>query len=49
MELSKKKKAFCGSLIAFMESTLNFEPFKNKISLMALQFLKLLTPKDVVT
>ena len=35
MGLSKKQKAFCGKLIAFLESTLNFEPFKNKISFIA--------------
>ena len=35
MQLSKKRKTFCGNFIAFLESTLNFEHFENKISFMA--------------
>ena len=35
--------------IAFLESTLNFEDFEKKMSLIAQLFRKLLTPKDVPT
>ena len=48
MQLFKKPKTFCCIFIAFLESTLNFEYFEKK-SLIASVFLKLLTPKDVVT
>ena len=30
MQLSEKPKAFCELIIAFLESTLNFEHFENK-------------------
>ena len=33
MQLSKKSKIFCCSVIAFWESTLNFEHFEKKMSL----------------
>lgn len=45
MQLSKNPKTFCENVIAFLESTLNFE----HMSLMPEAFSKLLTPKDVVT
>ena len=45
MHLSEKLKTFP----AFLESTLNFEHFEEKMSLTAQVFLKLLTPKDVFT
>ena len=32
-----------------LEPTLNFENFETKINLIAKMFLKLLTPKDVIT
>ena len=47
MQLPKKPKTFC--VIEFLESTLNLEHFEKKMSLIAQVFLKLLTPKDVVT
>ena len=43
MKLSEKLKIFCPTFIAFLKST-----FKKK-SLLALVFLKLLTPKNVLT
>ena len=49
MQLSEKLKAFSQFFIAFLESTLNFEHLKKKISLIAQVFLKLYTPKDVFT
>ena len=49
MEVSGKLKTFSGFFIAFFESTLNFEHFEKKISLIAQVFLKLYTPKDVFT
>ena len=45
MQLSEKPKTFSEFFIAFLKSTLNFEHFKNKMSLIAQVFLKLLTPK----
>ena len=45
MQLSEKPKTF----YQFLESTLNFEHFEKKMSLIAQVFLKLLTPKDVLT
>ena len=48
MQLPKKPKTFC-VVIEFLESTLNLEHFEKKMSLIAQVFLKLLTPKDVVT
>ena len=51
MQLAKKLKTFSQFFIAFLKSTLNFEHFerKKKMSLIAQVFLKLLTPKDVLT
>ena len=49
MQLSEKVKTFSQSFIAFLESTLNFEHFEKEMSLIAQVFLKLLTPKDVLT
>ena len=47
MQLSEKLKIFSGFFIAFFETTLTFEHFEKKMSLIAQVFLKLLTPKDV--
>ena len=53
MQLYRKPKIFCCNFIACLEFTLNFESLekkkKKKMSLIASLFLKLLTPKDVVT
>ena len=54
MQLSEKVKTFSLVFIAFLESTLNFEQIwkkkiKIKMSLIAQVFLKLLTPKEVLT
>ena len=49
MQLSEKLETFSGFFIAFFESALNFEHFEKKMSLIAQVFLKLLTPKDVLT
>ena len=50
MQLSEKIETFSQVCIAFFESPLNFKHFeKKKMSLMAQVFLKLLTPKDVLT
>ena len=49
MQLSEKPKTFSWFFIAFLESTLTFEHFEQKIGLIAQVFLKLLTLKDVLT
>ena len=49
MQLSEKQKASLECFIAYLESKLNFEHFEIKMSLIAQVFLKLLTPKDVLT
>ena len=50
MQLSEKLKILCSIFIAFLESTLSFNHFeKKKKSFVAEVFLKLLTPKDVLT
>ena len=49
MQLSKKPKNFCGVFFAFLESTLNFQCFEKRMSLIGQVFLKLLTPKYVLT
>ena len=55
MQLSEKAKTFCFvflnfvNFVTFFESTLNFELFFFKTSLIAQVFLKLMTPKDVLT
>ena len=46
VQSSKKSKTFCCRYITFMESSLNFEYFEKKEPQV---FLKLLTPKDLVT
>ena len=48
IKLSKKPKIFCHTSFAFLVSTLNFQCFEKKITLINQVFLKLLTPKDVV-
>ena len=49
IQLSKKPKIFCCVVFAFLESTLHFQCFEKKMSLIGQVFLKLLTPKDVLT
>ena len=49
MQLFEKIETFFQIFIAFLESPLNFKHFEKKMSLMAQVFLKLLTPKDVLT
>ena len=49
MQLSEKPKIICGIFIAFLKSALKFQHLDKKISLLPLVFLKLLTPKDVLT
>ena len=49
MQLSEKPKTFSQILIAFLGTTLNFKNFEKKSSLIAQVFLKLFTPKDVLT
>ena len=49
MQLSKKPKIFCCVCLAFLESTLNFQCFEKKMSLIGQVFLELLPPKDVLT
>ena len=49
MQLSKTPKMFCGLFKAFFEFALNFQCFGKNISLRDQIFLKLLTPKDVLT
>ena len=49
MQLSKKPKIFCYIFLAFLESTLNFQCFEKKMSLIGQIFLELLPPKDVLT
>ena len=48
MHLSQKQKTFSQFFCAFLEFTLNFEHFQNKMILIAYVFLKLRTPKEVV-
>ena len=47
-KLSKKSSTFCGIIFAFLESELNFQCFKKRMSLIAEVFLKLLTPRYVL-
>ena len=49
MQLSEKPNSLCQFFIAFLEFTLNVEHFEKKMSLIAQVFLRLLTPKDVLT
>ena len=46
--LYQKQKAFSQFCLAFSKSTLNFENFQKKVTLIADLFLKLCTPKNVV-
>ena len=48
MHLSKKQKLFSEFFSAFFESTSNFEHFQKKMTLIAYEFSKLRTPKNVV-
>ena len=48
MHLSEKLKLF-SQFFPFLESTLNIERLRKKVSLIAQLLLKLLTLKDVVT
>ena len=49
LQLSEQLKTFSQFSIAFLESTLNLNILKKKMSLIAQVFMKLLTPKDVHT
>ena len=49
MQLSEKPKTFSEFFIEVLEFTLNFEHFEKKMTLIAQVFLKLMTPKDVLT
>ena len=46
--LSQNEKAFSQCFLAFSKSTLNFEHFQKKMTLIAYLFPKLHTPKNVV-
>ena len=46
---SEKSKTFSQFSVAFLESTLNFDLFFKKMVLIAPVFLKLLSPKNVLT
>ena len=48
MLLSRKQKIFSEFESAFFESTLNFEHFQTKITLIGYVFPKLPTTKDVI-
>ena len=48
MHLSQKEKTFSCFFAAFSKSTLNFEHFQKKMTLIASVFPKLPAPKDVV-
>ena len=47
-QLSQKQKAFSESFLAFSKSTVKFDPFQKKMTLIADLFPKLRTPKNVV-
>ena len=49
MQLPGKQKSFCEFFSAFLESSLNFEHFQKKMTLIAEVFPKLRTPKNMVT
>ena len=49
MHLSQKQKIFSEFFSAFLESALNFEHFKKKMTLIAYVFPKLPTTKNVLT
>ena len=46
--LSEKKKTFSGFFSAFLKSTLNFERFQKKMTLIGDVFPKLPSPKKVI-
>ena len=46
--LSQKQKTFCQIFTAFLKSTLNFEHFQKKMTLIADVFSKLPSPKKVI-
>ena len=46
--ISQKQKNFSEYFSAFLKSTLNFEHFKRKVTLIADVFPKLLSPKKVI-
>ena len=46
MQLSQKQKTFLGFFSAFWKSSLNFEHFQKKMTLIADLFPKLRTPKN---
>ena len=48
MNLSQKQSIFADFFYAFFESALNFEYFQKKVTLVAYEFPKLLTTKDVL-
>ena len=48
IHLSQKQKNFSGMIVAFFKSTLNFQHFQKKMTLIAYVFPKLRTPKYVV-
>ena len=48
MHLSQKQKKFSEFFCTFLESTLNFEHFQTKMTLIPYVLAKLRTPKDVV-
>ena len=48
MHLSEKQKTFLQFFFAFFKSTLNFEHFAKKMTLITYEFPKLRTPNDVV-
>ena len=48
MHLSQKQKEFSELFCAFSKSTLNFEHFQTKMTLIAYVFPKLGTPEEVV-
>ena len=48
MNLSQKQNVFSEFFCSFFESALNFEPFENKMTLIAYVFPKLPTTKDVL-
>ena len=49
MHLSQKQKNFSELFHGFLESTLNFEHFRKKMTLIYYVFPKLRAPKGVVT
>ena len=48
MHLSEKRKTFPQFLIAFFKSISSFEHFEKKMTLIAYEFPKLRTPRNVV-